>query len=149
MALDPYGDLPVATLASLEIEDEEHATRRTIEFEVAKLGFTLEKNAVVKLDADLQAQKLGVEVGWVISKVNGKVVAANKQEIMGAAKDACKTGILKFEFRFKNKPTAYNCSKCDKFLLEDIFSADQIEKGPGIQKCNPCIEAEDFCAMFE
>ena len=149
MGLDPYGDTPIATLASLENEEEEHANRRTFEFEIAKLGFTLEKNAVVKLDAELQAQKLGVQVGYVISKVNNNDVAANKLDIMAAVKEACKTGALKFEFRFKNKPEAHCCSKCDKFFLQDIFSADELEKGPGVHKCNPCVEAEDFCAMFE
>ena len=117
---------------------------------MAKLGFTLERNAISKpCEAGLQADRLGVQQGWVLSKVNGEAVPADKAVIMDAVKTASKTGALRLEFRMRARPDAHHCCKCDKFVLEEAYAASELGKGPGVQKCNPCVEAEDFCAMFD
>lgn len=41
----------------------------------------------------------------------------------------------------------HHCVQCDKFILTDEFTEEQLELGPGKQRCGPCEEFGDIEAF--
>uniref|UniRef100_A0A7S0XGI3 PDZ domain-containing protein n=1 Tax=Mantoniella antarctica TaxID=81844 RepID=A0A7S0XGI3_9CHLO len=113
----------------------------------AKLGFSVEKNAVTQVTAGTDAAAQGVKRGWVIEEINGEPVEASKAAVLRAATVAMKsaTGPLKVGFRAPMRDDVHCCSECQKFVQEEAFGAGQLSlHGPGKQTCVNC---EEFAEM--
>lgn len=130
-------------------EDANELVQR-IDFEVAKMGFKIMKNAVNDLDEG-QAEGLGVKVGWVIQQVNETVITSGnskaqpKKEIMKAITKASKEGaVFGISFRVPVTEGELYCVSCDKFLSEAKFNWDEQCSGPGGDICKDC---EAFSGM--
>eukprot|EP00242_Pyramimonas_sp_CCMP2087_P017711 CAMPEP_0198210812 /NCGR_PEP_ID=MMETSP1445-20131203/22457_1 /TAXON_ID=36898 /ORGANISM="Pyramimonas sp., Strain CCMP2087" /LENGTH=252 /DNA_ID=CAMNT_0043884967 /DNA_START=191 /DNA_END=946 /DNA_ORIENTATION=- len=117
-----------------------------VPFEKGPLGMSIERNVVSKIgDAPSQAADLKVQVGWVITQIDG-VEVAPKQILKEAVTAMKANGIVKFGFRAPIAEGYHHCFKCDKFLLTDEFDPPQLaDKGPGKQMCSGC---EDFAEMW-
>lgn len=145
--LNPYGDLN-AVLAALPCDVEEKFEKlRIVTFQSAKLGLTIEANTVSKPGKEgTQAHSLGVQPGWVISRVNADQVAADKAAILATVQKATAAGpTITFEFRVPN-PGCYICMGCNIALKEERFNPVQLspegEFGPGKYKCKLCTGEE-------
>uniref|UniRef100_A0A7S4ETR7 Uncharacterized protein n=1 Tax=Chrysotila carterae TaxID=13221 RepID=A0A7S4ETR7_CHRCT len=112
----------------------------------AKLGMSIEKNAVsaVADAAGGQAAALGVKVGWLIRRVNGVDVPADRTAIIKATAASMKAGPVKITFQIQLEDNTYACVSCDKFVHADEFDGDQLELGPGKHMCRGCAEFADM-----
>mmetsp|Transcript_13522 Transcript_13522/g.16256 ORF Transcript_13522/g.16256 Transcript_13522/m.16256 type:complete len:251 (+) Transcript_13522:101-853(+) len=112
---------------------------QVVEFEVGKLGMSLERNAISAIaDAPSQAADLGVKVGWILKEVNGEEVGEKKESIMKAAAAAMKKGSVKFGFLVPRHENYHYCRGCKKFVAGDNYEESELEKGPGKQMCYDC-----------
>lgn len=145
--LNPYGD-PNAVLGALPMDLEEKFEKlKIVTFQSTKLGLTIEANTVSKPGKEgTQAHSLGVEVGWVINRVNTDEVPADKAAILATVQKATAAGpTIAFEFRVPN-PGCHLCMGCNKMLKAEKFNPVQLvadgEFGPGKQKCKLCTGEE-------
>lgn len=122
-----------------------------VEFPVGKLGMDVEKNAVVKIgDAPSNAADGKVKVGWIIAKVNEKMIPPNenaekhKKAIIQAIGAAMKVGPAKIGFRVPITDGFLCCAACDKFMECDQFDQEEIDTGPGKYRCGTCVEIADM-----
>lgn len=116
---------------------------QVVEFEAAKLGMEIEKNAVTKI-TEGQAKGLKVEAGWVIHRVNGVDVQPEKKAIGKAIASGMKEGPVKIGFRMPLTDGFHHCAACNKFFATDSFDSAQFSKGPGVQMCTGCEEFADM-----
>lgn len=133
------------------LQGDENYVLQIVEFPIAKLGFSLEKNAICKINPEvLKKNEVDVKVGWAIAAVNGEDIETpiTKKSIMTQCKKAMKSGFLKILFAVALDPEATkHCMLCNKFVAVGEFSEDQLAEGPGIQVCGDCEEYADM-GMF-
>lgn len=126
-------------------EVQEKETTKTVEFSAGKLGLSIEKNAVNKLPAaDSQAGLLGIELGWVVAKVNGALVPCDKKEILARVGTESEKGAKPITFEFRVPMNDHHCcSECQVFQPRSLFTGTQLNnKGPGKQRCKICVGVE-------
>jgi len=114
-----------------------------VEFGIGKLGMDIEKNAISKI-TEGQAVELKVAPGWVIHRVNGEDVPADKKAIVKAVSSGMKAPPVKIGFRVPLTDGFAHCTACNKFFSTDKFEEAQLQKGPGKQMCGSCEEFADM-----
>uniref|UniRef100_A0A6S9R768 Uncharacterized protein n=1 Tax=Chrysotila carterae TaxID=13221 RepID=A0A6S9R768_CHRCT len=84
------------------------------------------------------------QVGWLIRRVNGVDVPADRTAIIKATAASMKAGPVKITFQIQLEDNTYACVSCDKFVHADEFDGDQLELGPGKHMCRGCAEFADM-----
>ena len=117
-----------------------------VDFEPGKLGMSIEKNCVSGVADDGAAAALKVLLGWVIRKINGEDMPANRAVIMKQAAAAMKAGKLTITFQCPLEDGLHHCTACDKFVGESEFegATKGLDAGPGKQVCAGCEEYGDM-----
>ena len=115
-----------------------------VDFEPGKLGFAIERNAVISVTEGGQAAEKKVKPGWVIRKVQGEEAPTDKAKLMKMVAATLKAGPITLTFQSPLEDGTHYCKDCDKFVPAVDFEDGALDDGPGKQVCYSCAQYADM-----